>query len=417
MRLATQALVPVVAATTRVALWGDDLEFRRAGVLGAGLCASSCVFTKIDPQSVEQARGVLEDFDVLFAEIRNGRKVDISRVMLNRSSLSHDVIAVSYWREAVYGKNVQSDIQVLFNLSMGVHFDSSIVNPAYWLGEKEHESDDVMLVNDVSSNPMLRPFDERDGFAVYVTSHCDQQPRTDYVDILATIIDLDYYGRCPPVGNEVPRYQMGTFHNAFESHRTALQVTNASRYKFYLSMENHVGDGYVTEKLLSNPLRAGAVPVYLGAPNADRLPSIDGTGRPWFINVWDFESPQHLADYLGHVAANDTLWHKYVDWHGYFFKHGKEGLFPNATRPIRELLSDGSHFVSPKALSDNIPAFKQRRIKVSHRRVNAVCRLCNLTYLNDLARIHPLLPRVPPLEETDWRPRLFGEFYTTMRSS
>ena len=54
-------------------------------------------------------------------------------------------------------------------------------------------------------------------------------------------------------------------------------------YRFTLAFENSIAADYVTEKLF-NPLAAGSVPVYLGAPNvADFAP-----GERCYLDVRDF---------------------------------------------------------------------------------------------------------------------------------
>ena len=69
-----------------------------------------------------------------------------------------------------------------------------------------------------------------------------------------------------------------------------------ARYKFTLAFENTVTPDYVTEKLYE-PLIAGSVPVYRGAPNvADFAPA-----PRCFIDAADFAGPAELAAYLDHL--------------------------------------------------------------------------------------------------------------------
>lgn len=142
--------------------------------------------------------------------------------------------------------------------------------------------------------------------------------------------------------------------------------------------------------------------VYLGAPDTGRLPSIDGTRRPWFINVLDFDSPNALAAYMQHVASNETLWQSYLGWQQRFLQHGRSSLFPDAQAPIRELLepkADLAWLNTEHSLPNGL---------VPHRAA-AVCRLCDRKYVADLAKTNPLLPRDPPWSEEKWRPRLLGQ--------
>jgi hypothetical protein len=66
---------------------------------------------------------------------------------------------------------------------------------------------------------------------------------------------------------------------------------------------------YVSEKLFQ-PLLAGTVPVYLGAPNvAEFVPCAD-----CFIDAASFESPALLASYLHDLSRNDAEYSKFFSW-------------------------------------------------------------------------------------------------------
>lgn len=71
---------------------------------------------------------------------------------------------------------------------------------------------------------------------------------------------------------------------------------------------------YVTEKLPC-VLAAGALPIYMGAPNIDAwLP-----GKKSIINTADFSNPKELAEYINHLNDNDNEYEEYFAWK-------KEGL-------------------------------------------------------------------------------------------
>ena len=79
-------------------------------------------------------------------------------------------------------------------------------------------------------------------------------------------------------------------------------------YKFYLSFENSLCRDYVTEKLWKI-LQINVVPIVLGYANySEILPPHS------YIDVRDFASPRHLADYLKVLNANDTLYNEYFGW-------------------------------------------------------------------------------------------------------
>jgi hypothetical protein len=82
-----------------------------------------------------------------------------------------------------------------------------------------------------------------------------------------------------------------------------------SKCKFTVAFENAIAKLYVTEKFY-DPLIAGSVPVYLGAPNiADFAP-----GENCFINASGWESPESLARYLLEVAQDESLYCNYLEW-------------------------------------------------------------------------------------------------------
>ncbi|GBG31947.1 Alpha-1,3-fucosyltransferase 11 [Hondaea fermentalgiana] len=81
-------------------------------------------------------------------------------------------------------------------------------------------------------------------------------------------------------------------------------------YLFSNAIENSFGVDYVTEKLYL-ALTAGAVPLYLGAPNiVDFLPDRDAV-----IHVNDFETPDDLARYLDQLSGDlDLLIDRHHAW-------------------------------------------------------------------------------------------------------
>ena len=79
-------------------------------------------------------------------------------------------------------------------------------------------------------------------------------------------------------------------------------------YKFYLSFENSLCFDYVTEKLW-RILEINVVPVVLGRANYSFILPPHS-----YIDVRDFASPHHLADYLKLLDGNDTLYNEYFRW-------------------------------------------------------------------------------------------------------
>jgi hypothetical protein len=90
-----------------------------------------------------------------------------------------------------------------------------------------------------------------------------------------------------------------------------------SRYKFCLALENSRTKDYVTEKFF-DPLMAGTVPVYRGAPNIEDF----APGEKCFINADDFSSPRELADYLNYLDGDAEAYEAYFKWKSGNFRPG-----------------------------------------------------------------------------------------------
>jgi hypothetical protein len=94
-----------------------------------------------------------------------------------------------------------------------------------------------------------------------------------------------------------------------EDRGRATRLAVIAGYKFTLAFENAIARDYVTEKFF-DPLIAGSVPVYLGAPNVAELAPADHC----FIDVTDFRSPQDLAEYLLALDEDDAAYGEYLAW-------------------------------------------------------------------------------------------------------
>ncbi len=87
------------------------------------------------------------------------------------------------------------------------------------------------------------------------------------------------------------------------------KVRTLTRYKFAIAFENSITPDYVTEKLFE-PLVAGSVPIYLGAPNVDRF----APGERCFINAAEFFDPRELAEYILQLDRDPELYQTYLAW-------------------------------------------------------------------------------------------------------
>jgi len=131
----------------------------------------------------------------------------------------------------------------------------------------------------------------------WFVGHCRTSSRREvYAAALAEHIDVHKYG-CGG-GYSCPRWDNRRCHS----------VLLNNDYKFYLSFENSLCRDYATEKIWQI-LEINVVPIVLGyANNTDLFPPHS------VIDVRDFASPRHLADYLKELDANDTLYNEYFRW-------------------------------------------------------------------------------------------------------
>jgi len=73
-----------------------------------------------------------------------------------------------------------------------------------------------------------------------------------------------------------------------------------SRHRFSICIENQLLDGWITEKLL-DCLRAGCIPVYLGAPDVERwIP------RDCFVDMREFDSYAQLRAHLRALTQDEV---------------------------------------------------------------------------------------------------------------
>lgn len=80
-------------------------------------------------------------------------------------------------------------------------------------------------------------------------------------------------------------------------------------YKFCIAFENTLEEDYVTEKFFQ-PLLAGTIPVYRGAPNVAQY----APGENCYIDANQFDSPKQLAEYLLHLANDQNAYDAFFDW-------------------------------------------------------------------------------------------------------
>ena len=183
-------------------------------------------------------------------------------------------------------------LQGLFNLTM-TYTRTATVQAPYGYCKRLSPTDKPTYNYNASRNYAAG----KKHLVAWFVSHCYTPSRREvYVTALAEHIDVHKYG-CGG-GYNCPRRVNRRCHN----------ILLNNDYKFYLSFENSLCRDYATEKVWQI-LEINVVPIVLGyANNTDLFPPHS------VIDVRDFASPRHLADYLKVLAANDTLYNEYFRW-------------------------------------------------------------------------------------------------------
>jgi len=160
------------------------------------------------------------------------------------------------------------------------------------------------------------PFKEKsqEVIATIFMSNCGStnSNRAEYLKQLMEVIPIHSFGRCM---NNISPHSVPDCHNqAGNQHIYEEKMCIIRKYKFYLAFENSIDESYVTEKYWQS-LRAGAVPVIIGAPNVDDFFPTEGTvGGLSAIKVSDFKSAKELGNFLKELAGDETRYNKYLEW-------------------------------------------------------------------------------------------------------
>jgi hypothetical protein len=247
---------------------------------------------------------------------------------------------VLYWREAYWPHVMPQQQKNQFDLGMGVHFMSGIVNPNYLRRPRT-------LV--AKSFFEFLPFKQRTEFALSIISNCAaNSERQTYIGHLTDYLGserIHQYGAC---GNrKLPPAPI----------KNAAKVI--AKYKFYLSFENTIQHGYVSEKLFT-VLNMQLLPVYMGAMNVPNITKV-----PSFIKAHDYNSPKELAEYLLYLDSHPEAYARYHLW------RKDTSLF---TEDYLELVKR------------KFPGQQELRFYKSGKgvlRTAGCCRLCNLPFLDE----------------------------------
>jgi len=194
-------------------------------------------------------------------------------------------VAWSMESELNYPKLSDPALTDRFDLTMTYRLDSDVVAP--------------YLNSGFSQLLRTAPTIKEDGnlLNAFISSSFNRSRRIEFVLQLMSYIEVHSYGRL-----------LQNRRVADDAGRET-KLDTIKTYKFTLALENAIAKDYVTEKFY-DPLVAGSVPVYLGAPNIEDF----APGDKCFINTADWESPAALARHLVEIAADDAAYAKFFAW-------------------------------------------------------------------------------------------------------
>ena len=176
-----------------------------------------------------------------------------------------------------------------------------------WMTYRQN-ADIVLPYYDVSflSKLMKPPHPKQADVCMLISSTVNQSRRLEYLLELMKWIPIDSYGR----------WQNNCTLPDDKGYLSKLEVIR--KYRFTIAFENAVGEDYVTEKFYE-PLLAGSVPVYWGAPNIDQL----APAKSAFVDVRSYPEPRLLAEQLRKWCQDEKAYMRFFDWK----KHPMESSF------------------------------------------------------------------------------------------
>jgi hypothetical protein len=194
-------------------------------------------------------------------------------------------VAWSMESEAMYPALADPRYLRAFDLTMTYRLDSDVPVPYFEPG--------LLAALATPPAPKVEPAPA----VLFISNAGERSGRTEYARELMRHFAVDSFGRC--LNNRALAADRGS--------STLREVIRG--YRFTLAFENSIATDYVTEKFF-NPLIAGSVPVYLGAPNvADFAP-----GERCFLDVRDFAGPRELAAHLTDLAADESAYGELLAW-------------------------------------------------------------------------------------------------------
>lgn len=193
-----------------------------------------------------------------------------------------------YWSmecEVHYPHLNTTEVLSMFDIKMTYHQESDVFTPYI-----ESDFEEELRFKGTK-------LEERELATIFVSSAINKSQRFNYLAELMKHLEVHSYGRM--FQNRKLNKDLGRIS----------KLKTYSEYKFTLAFENAIARDYVTEKFYE-PLIAGSLPIYLGAPNINEF----APGQNSFININDFKSPAELASYIHILDENEDQYMKYFEW-------------------------------------------------------------------------------------------------------
>ncbi|MBI2839374.1 MAG: alpha-1,3-fucosyltransferase [Acidobacteria bacterium] len=156
-----------------------------------------------------------------------------------------------------------------------------------------------------------------------ISSRIDRSGRLEYADELMRFLDVHSFGR------------FRRNRRLIDDRGRPSKLDLIAGYKFTLAFENAIDRDYVTEKFF-DPLVAGSVPVYMGAPNVEDF----APGDCCYISTRNFGEPRDLATFLRDLGRDDIAYRSYMDWKRLPLRPAFEAFLESQSLPFLDRLFD-----------------------------------------------------------------------------
>jgi hypothetical protein len=187
--------------------------------------------------------------------------------------------------EANYPGIRNPEVSEVFDIWMSYRQDADIVYPYY-----KYDYSTILSQAASTNNKPNR-------MCMFISSPFNKSGREEYLKELMDYTGIDSFGKL--YNNK----------QLSEDHGIESKINECKNYKFVIAFENSIDTDYVTEKFYE-PLIAGSVPVYFGAPNIEEF----APGDHCFVDVRQFDSPKSLAAFINKCYEDDQLYAKFFEW-------------------------------------------------------------------------------------------------------